>query len=357
MKILDRYLLKRLLWPLALIFLAFVGIFIVVDLFDHAHTFIDNSVPVPVVALYYFYYLPLIVVLMSPIAMLLATMLSLGRLSKRNEIMALKGSGVTLYRVMLPVLALAFVLSTASLFIAETIVPPATRKRIEIEEDHIKRNAERAVRNEIIYLRPDGAIFLARRFNVRKQTAEDVTIEEFDDELRPLSRIDAETARWEDGHWVFYKGRLRRFTSEGEEVTGFDTLDLPYSEPAPSDLTRRRLEPNEMGSKELRAYVTKLRSSGTEARELAVELRLKYSFPFVTLIMTLLGAPLALGTRKTGFALSFAAALAISFLYYGLIQVGEVLGKEGILAPWLAAWNANIIFAIIGAYILARTPK
>lgn len=357
MKILDRYILGRVIFPLALIFLAFVGIFVIVDLFDHVHTFIDNSVPIPIVGLYYFYYLPLIVVLTTPIAMLLATMLSLGRLSKRNEIMALKGSGVTVYRILAPVLVLAALLSAANLFIGETLVPPATRRRIEIEDDYIKRRTERVIKSDVIYVRPDGTTFLARRFNVRRQTAEEVTVEEFDSELRPTSRIDARTATWEDDHWVFYDGRLRRFTVEGENATSFDTLDLPYSEPTPSDLARRRLEPEEMGSRELRSYIARLRSSGSGSRELDVELRLKFSFPLVTLIMTLLGAPLAIGARRTGFAISFAAALAISFLYYGLIQVGGVLGREGVLPPIVSAWIANVLFAAIGAAILARTPK
>jgi lipopolysaccharide export system permease protein len=73
--------------------------------------------------------------------------------------------------------------------------------------------------------------------------------------------------------------------------------------------------------------------------------------------MTLLGASLAAGARRSGFALSFAAALTISFFYYGVLQVGQVLGNQGILVPWLAAWISNIVFAGVGVALLIRAPK
>ena len=357
MTILDSYMLKRIGKPLALVLIAFVGIFILIDLFDHASKFIDNKVGPDIVLLYYLYYMPWIVVLTAPVAMLLASLLAIGRLSRRSEIMAMKGGGLSLYRILAPVLLLAVALSFASLFVGEVVMPPATRRRLEIKETHLTRRADRAVRTDVIYIRPDGVMLLARRFNVGRQTLDEVTVEEFDDQSNPTTRIDAERGRWENGHWVLEKGRVRRFTPDGEEAYPFETYDLPYTEPSPDDLRTRRLEPEEMGYADLRNYVKKLRASGNNPRDLDVQLQLKISFPFVTLIMTLIGAPLAAATRRTGFALSFTAALAVSFVYFGLIQVGDVLGSQGLLPPVLAAWVGNIVFAGIGIWLLIRAPK
>jgi lipopolysaccharide export system permease protein len=354
---LDSYLLRRALKPLALVFAAFIGIFVLVDLFDHAHTLIDNEVALGIVLSYYLHYMPLIVVLTMPVAMLLATLLSLGGLARGNEIMAMKGCGVSLYRMLTPHLVLALLLSLVSMAVAETVLPPATATRLQIEEEHIKRSPGQITATNVIYVRPDGAVFLARHLNTRRRTVEDVTVEEFDKDLRPVLRIDAEFGRWDGERWVLEGGLLRDFSSGDEVARPFDEYVLEYSEPTPDDLTSRRLQPDEMGYRELRGYIQKLVASGSDPGDLAVQLQLKIAFPFVTLIMALIGAPIAAGSRKTGFALSFAAALAISFLYYGLLRVGQVLGRQAVMPPALAAWVANFAFAAVGVWLMARVPK
>lgn len=357
MRTLDAYLLRRILGPLALVFVAFVGIFIIVDLFDRAHDFIDNDVPIETVLSYYLNYTPLVIVLTAPIAMLLATMLSIGRLSRRNEIMAMKGSGLSLYRILAPILLLAALVSVGSIVVGETLLPPATRRRLEIEENEIKKRPDQVVRANVIYVQPDGAVFLARRFNTRRETLDEVTLEEFDPDLEPVRRVDSETARWVDDHWLYENGQLREFEDGAEVVTPFVEYETGRPEPSPDDLKTRRLKPEEMGYRDLRTYIERLRASGNDPGDLAVQLRLKLAFPFVTLIMALLGAPLAAGARRSGFALSFAAALAISFIYYGLLQVGQILGRQGMLPPGLAAWIANMVFGGFGVALFLRVPK
>ncbi len=358
MRILRAYICRRVLKPLVLVFASFVVIYVLVDLFDHAHTFIDNRVPLRIVFLYYFYSTPLIFVLTAPVAVLLATLLSVGGMARSNELIAMKGAGLSLRKILSPVLGLALLVSLVTMVMGETILPPATRHRIAIEDDYIKRSrSDPTTRVDLIYVRPDGSMLLTRRYNTRRRLMEDVTVEEFDDNLRPTMRIDAESARWETDHWVLSSGRLRTFTATGEQTDPFDTYVLSYSEPTPDDLVRRDLEPEERGFFELRDYIAKLQATGNDPRALRVALNLKIAFPFVTFIMTLIGAPLAMGSRRTGFALAFTLALSTSFLYYGLIRVAQVLGGRGVLHPLLAAWSANILFAGIGLWIAARAPK
>ncbi len=358
MRILRAYILRAVLKPLVLIFASFVVIFVLVDLFDHAHTFIDHSVPFRIIFLYYFYSTPLIFVLTAPVAVLLATLLSIGGLARSNEVIAMKSAGLSTRRILSPVLGLAFVISLGTMVMGETVLPPATRHRIAIEDEHIKRNAsDPRIRTDLIYMRPDGNMLLTRRYNTRRQTMEGVTIEEFDDDLRPTMRIDAESARWDDDHWVLSSGRLRMFTPDGEETTPFETFVLSYSEPTPDDLVHPPLEPEERGYFELRDYIAKLEATGTDPRALKVALNLKIAFPFVTFIMTLMAAPSAMASRKSGFALAFALALSTSFLYYGLIQVAQVLGRQGVLHPLVAAWSVNVLFAAIGLWMTTRARR
>ncbi len=357
MTILDTYVLRRTFIPLAFVFAAFVSIFVLVDLFDHAHTFIDNDVPIRVVLAYYTHYMPFVVVLTAPVAMLLATLLAVGRFTRSNELTAMKGSGVSLYRILVPVLLLAAALSGASLVVAETVVPLATRHRLDIQDTHIRRRPLRSVRSDVIYMRPDGTTLLAKRFDTRNSTLEEVTVQSFGPDLKPSTRVDAATGTWEGGRWVLHDGRVRRFTATTESTDAFESFELPYADPTPQELATRLLKPEELGYADLRAHIARLRASGTDPGDLPVQLALKLSFPFVVFIMTLLGAPIAAGARRGGFALAFTGALAISFLYYGVLQVGSVLGRQGMLPPTLSAWVANILFAGIGIWILAKTPK
>jgi lipopolysaccharide export system permease protein len=197
-RILDAYVLRRIAKPLALVFAAFVGIFVLVDLFDHAHTFIDNSVSIGVVLSYYAHYLPLIVVLTMPVAMLLATLLSVGGLARKHEVMAMKGSGVSLYRMLAPVFLLSLVLSFASMAIAETILPPATTRRLQIEEEHVNRRPDEIHRRNVLYVCPDGAVFLARsRPRLRKPAPSKRTIWN----ARSRRRLTSEAESWNPRRW------------------------------------------------------------------------------------------------------------------------------------------------------------
>jgi len=357
MTILDRYILKRVAVPLALVSITFIGIFILVDLFDHANKFIDNEVPFRVVGMYYLYYTPMIIVLTAPVAVLLATLLALGRLSRKNEIMAMKGSGVSLYRALAPVFLLALLVSLVMLIVGEGFLPSASERRIDIEEQSIDRMPSRLVRTDVVYLYPDGDMLLARRFNYRSGTLEEVSVQEFGDDLRPVRRLDAESASWTGERWMLEGGTERVFEGGDETTRTFGRLELADAEPTPDDLAARPIEPEEMGYVELDNYIRRLRAGGKDPRDLDVQLRLKVAFPFVTLIMTLIGAPLATGTRRSGFAIAFTAALAISFLYYAMIQIGQVLGEEALLPPWLAAWIANIVFGGVGLGLLLRAQK
>jgi lipopolysaccharide export system permease protein len=354
---LDRYVLRRTLSPLALVFGAFVSIFVLVDLFDHAHTFIDNDVPAGVVASYYLYYMPFVTVLTAPVAMLLAVLLAFGSFMRSNELAAMKGAGISLYRILAPVFLLAAALSGASLVLAETLVPASTRHRLEIQDAHIKRRPSQTVQSDVIRMSEDGATLLAKRFDLRRNVIEEVTLQEFGADLRPRTRIDAASGTWNGSAWLLRDARVRRFTAEGESTRVAASLEAGLAGLTPTDLSSRRLKPEELGYADLRAHIARLRAGGAGVGDLPVQLQIKLSFPFVTLIMTLLAAPIAAGARRGGFALAFTAALAISFVYYGVLQVGTVLGRQGMLPPTLAAWLANILFAGIGVWILAKTPK
>ncbi|RQW05183.1 MAG: LptF/LptG family permease, partial [Calditrichaeota bacterium] len=151
MKILDRYILKKFLTVLFFNILAFVVIFVVIDLIENLDKFLSADATFLQVFLYYFYYIPYIIILTLPISMLLSSLFSLGTMAQYNELIAIKSAGVSLYRILLPVFALSLLVSIITGLAGETIVPTTNRLRLDVYRYDIKKEARQlqTSRNQI----------------------------------------------------------------------------------------------------------------------------------------------------------------------------------------------------------------
>jgi lipopolysaccharide export system permease protein len=170
------------------------------------------------------------------------------------------------------------------------------------------------------------------------------------------SQIDARAGVWDGvaGRWVFYDGVARRF-SEGSpsKEEAFRRFESQVAI-APRLLVPRAKKPAEMTLRELAAFLGGDRPAGLSRRELAVELHAKLAYPWTNVVLCLLGIPLALRLRGAPRLLSFCAALAASFGYLWLIELGKSLGASGRLAPAAAGWVPHLVLAAAGAAAIAR---
>ncbi|RIK60026.1 hypothetical protein DCC62_28415, partial [candidate division KSB1 bacterium] len=139
MRLLDRYLIQKFLFILAFSLVAVISIFIIIDLVERLSDYIDRQVPAVVIVSYYFYFIPYIIVLMLPIAMLLASMFSIGQLGKYNELTAMKSSGISMYRILAPIFGLALFVSLLMLAFAEIVMPEANQRKAELKSQYIDR--------------------------------------------------------------------------------------------------------------------------------------------------------------------------------------------------------------------------
>jgi lipopolysaccharide export system permease protein len=357
-KILDRYLLREFLTYLALGLLGFIAIFVVVDIIEKADVFLDHNAPFLMIARFYLYRAPEVVVLVQPVALLLATFLALGQLNKFGELTAMRTSGLSLRRILVPVLAVAAVAAVGALVIGEYLVPPANRERdriydLQIQDLHREDPHERA---DVTYLGTGGRIFYIRLYDTVTKRMQNVSLQEFHDgEL--LRRIDAAVAQWEGGRWVFQNGFLRTFDGAREKAEPFTRLAVGGIAERPEDFAKKTPEPDEMSYRELRAYVTRLRASGARVENFLVDLHLKLAFPLVTFIVVLIGASLATRLRMQGAALGFGLSILIAFLYYAFMRTGQALGHNGALPPYLAAWLGDIVFGVVGLGMLTLAQR
>lgn len=359
MRILDRYLVRSLLVPLAAATIAFLTIAVIVDLFEQLDTFLDHDVSPQVVAKYYVAKLQYLFILTLPVSTLIGILFSLGGMARRNELIAMTGSGISLYRILGPMLVAGLIISSLALLFTVEVVPRGNVISNDIYNHEIKGRPRitGSSRRDLNYLGDGGRFFLIRNYDGDAGKMEDVVIQQFS-EGTLVHRIDAKRAHWEESRWVFRDGFIRRFREDGTvDVEQFAERVFPEVQEKPAAFLRVTREPNEMTLAELKDYTERTARSGGDVTRLLVERHQRISFPFASFIVLLLGAPLTGAIRRGGHALGFALTLLVGFTYYVLLQVGKSLGVNGTLPPLLAAWLPNLVFTAVGGLGLWKTRK
>jgi lipopolysaccharide export system permease protein len=345
-----------------------------VDLVEHLDDLIDDKVRFSIIILYYTFSLPYIFVLTLPVAMLLTTMFSMGRLVSDNEITAIKASGISLYRILLPLYVFSLFVCVIILLVTEFVVPHTNRYRgdIEMQGNNFRFSLSRdreMDRAHIFLANRDGSIVYARTYNSTKKIARNVfiikpgTYQSTEDSSRHrqylgiTKRIDAETMTFKDRLWTLHNVEVRVFTHDGEKLEIFTDMPGDFLSVEPSDFARINIKPEEMNYLELRNYISKIKEKGGDASDWIVDLYLKISFPLVSFVIVFFGAPMVAGSTKRSKAASFGIALVICFVYYSLINACQILGRNGTIEPVVAAWSPNGLFLIIGLFMHASASK
>lgn len=358
MKLLDRYVLREFLGYLALALVGFIVIFVVVDIFEKIDVFLDHHAPATLVARFYLYRAPDVVVTVLPVALLLATFLALGQLNKFGELTAMRTTGWSLLRILMPVFAVAVAAAIVSLVLGEIVVPNAIRERDAIFNQRIQGITRPSVteRADVTYLGEGGRIFYMRLYVVPERRMHEPVLQEFrGGEL--VRRIDAAEATWDGRRWVFTSGFERTFDRGVEKAEPFQRLAISGLAERPEDFAKENRDPQQMNYLELHDYIVKLRASGARVANYLVDLHLKLAFPLVCVIVVMIGASVATRLNMQSSALGFGLSVGIAFIYYGFMRTGQALGHNGSLPPYLAAWMGDIVFGSIGLVMLWQAQR
>ncbi len=358
MRLIDRYIIQRFLQYFCFALLASAVIFITVDFTEFLDKFIDAKLSYAVVLRYYYLYVPYIVYLTLPVSVLLATLFGVGGFVYRNEMTAMQSAGYSLWRVLTLHLILVIPLSAAALAFGETIVPAANHERKEIYRGQIKKSSSMAsTRQGRLYMQVGSGEFLKMEtYNPQAKIGDRVNLQAYENgELR--QRVDADRLYYTGGGWMLLNAQVRRFNGKQVEVEKVDSLLRTDFGITPDDLARINIEPEEMNYWDLRGMVRRLQASGIRAGRWQVDIAFKISQPFAAAIIVLFGVPFAAFRRRGGLVLGFGLSLLVCFVYFGFIQVGKILGYNGTISPLVAAWSGNIVFGLIGLYLVFRVPK
>lgn len=349
MKVLDRYILKAFIHKFILVLLSLVGIYVIVDFFERIRMFLSNDATAVQVVSYFLYQIPMIVSLLLPVSVLLGTLITFSTLSKNSEITALRAGGVSLYRIAFPVLILAAGISLCSFLLSEYITPVTNQRAKHITYVEVQKRGQQLKvfgQNEIWYRGRDG-IYHFRHFDPDTSTLRGITIHYLDPWNGSVSRrVDAERAEWNGKAWVFHDLL----------VTSFPLGDFPNLEKAaslkadlpekPEDFLVVQKDADEMGYGELKKFIGKIQSEGYDATRYRADLYGKAAFPFVSLILAVMGISFSLlrSERSGGISLAITAGVLIGFSYWIVFAIALSLGRSGACPPLLSAWLANFLF-------------
>src|SRR6266436_5722984 len=353
---LDRYLLQEWLRVFLVTLLGFPILTIVIDLTDKLDQYMGRGIKPGAVALSYVFDLPEKMFLVLPVAVLFATVFTVGSLGRHSELTAAKASGISFHRLVRPLFGAAGAAFIAGLLLGE-VAPVATSRRLELLGEKAIRST--SSRYNFVYRADGGWVYAIRALELRTREMTDLMLErEGSGAAYPTIVVAAQRAVFND-RWTLHHGTLRYLAGNepgGEAAFEFDSLRTRTMTERPVDLLAEPKAPDEMRYGELRRYIDALTRSGSNAKKLQVELALKIAIPFICLLIALFGAPLAISSPKSGAAWGVAASLATTFIVLLMFQLAKAVGAGGVMPPALAAWTPNILVGVAAVYLLRIAP-
>ncbi|HCT86405.1 MAG: hypothetical protein DKM50_05345 [Candidatus Margulisiibacteriota bacterium] len=362
-KLVDKYIIKELIYPFFFGVIAFTsisaGVGVLPNLIAESTKY---NLPVDAVVKLFFSRLPEIIVYTFPTSILLASLVAFNRLSSDSEVTAFKSSGVSFYRLIVPALVVGVVISMMTITFNEEIVPKANNYA-ELVLLKAKTTNKPALRQSIAIPEYEGGVLKRTIYanSLKGQTMNDVTVIE-NDEQGVARVIYAREAMWQkSGGWIFLAGVMHNFSAQDKLkiITIAFTKEYINISYTPEDLliTKEKKEPKNMNYRELSAYISQRTKAGLDNKGLMIQLHQKASIPFACFIFTLLGAPMGVKPTRGSSTVGIGLSLLVVVMYYIMLATGQWLGTYGAIPPWLAAWIPNIVTGMIGSMLLIRVSR
>jgi lipopolysaccharide export system permease protein len=336
-------------------FIALVLIFNVFTTFELWRFIAANRASFELVARYLFYLLPLVSVELFPGSVLVAALMTYALVARRREAVAWWACGQSVYRLMLPGLAFAILISAGSWLIQERVMPEANVRQDNLRARirNIPQVANETERRWLVS--PDGARIYDYDFDERRQALLKPTIYDFDKNQVELKRVTS----GEEGKWLaggeFEIGRAHWINLDEARVTQQSAAQLKISGVDPPAVFKPTLDrPSQLSATRLRTYIKTLKARGADTAVLAVALQRKYAAPFSVIVMALIGMPLAISLGRKSTVVALCSAVVVSLAFWLVSGGFQQLGEHALLPPGPAVWTPIVIFACGGLYFISR---
>ncbi len=359
--ILDDYVLRDFVIYFALVVGAFLLLLLVFTVFDLLGDILRNQISPLIVGAYLLNVVPFFLYGIVPLGILMAVLITFGLMQRSNEITAIKASGISIYRIIVPVLLVAG-LAAGALFFSDQFYLPYTNKRQDALRNRIKGKPPQT------FLNPSNkwifgthsAIYYYDFFDSDREQFDGLSVFQFDPAtFRLTRRIYANRAHWDSRlqRWICTQGWERQF--EGAAIEGYRPFDVVASDAIterPAYFEKEVKQSSEMNYQELQRYIHELQQSGFDVVRLRVQLQKKLAYPMIAVVMAVLAIPFALSAGKRGAITGVATAVGIAIVYTTVSSLFEAMGNISQLPPILAAWSPDLIFGLIGGYLILKVP-
>ncbi len=353
MNILDRYLLKDYLKAFFVGFLFFSALVVVVRLLDKDIKHFEEGISYLTAVKIVLYQAPRRIMEIVPVSGFVAIFFVLGRMVRNNEFVAMKAGGISVYRILTPVIIVTLLLCIVFAVFYDRVASP-----IFHQANLLQKKATPKHGRYLIFKGKGNREFYLHQINLVEKKINKLTIWE-SNEAGEIDRIIfAKNATWTPTHWQMSNGDIRYF-EYGVEI-GYETFDEKSIErhEDPARFIGSDKDPRAMTIKELKEQIAYKKEAGQISRIEQVKLHHKIAYPFAAVVVVMLGSPIAIRFGKAGFFAGLVIAFFLVFIYWAIsFATLEGLSENGKLHPFLACWGANIIYGIVGTLLIWQTPR
>ena len=352
---LKRYVLGQFVKIYLLTASGLIGIFLIVDFFERIDEFLAKDAPMIDLVSYYIFKIPFIAFYMAPQGVLLATVITLASLAKNNEFTAMKACGIGVTGITLPIIGASLVIALMVLTSSEFLSPITNQKMNYIFMGKIQARASYGkIPTENLWFKSvNGDIWNVDYFDPYKSRLEGVIILKPGKDNSIIQRIDAREAVWSINKWEFIDGYIRKFDETGIKSTQYFERKFLATPETPKNLSKAHRRPEEMSISGLYQEIQTQNLEGKDTTMKWIELHRNISYPFISVVMALLAIPLSIrSSRHGGLLFCVGINLAMGFVFSFIYAMSISLGKGGTFDPILAAWGPNLLFTVLGFYLL-----
>lgn len=362
MKTLKNYIIREYFLPFLFGVLIFTFIFLASKIVYITNMVINKGVGILPVLKLITYSLPPILVLTIPMGVLLANLLSFGRLASDNEITAIKASGINLTSIISPALLIGFLISLALVFFYDRIIPVCNYNFFETSYMISQKRPTLELREHAFNNVGKMRVYV-NRIDFKKSMLEDIIISENNPESSKF--ITAEKGLiflHPDGSKITLQltngaiHQVETLNRNNYQSLLFNIHNIVINLGGALNKKRVRML-EEMDSLEIKKELDRYKMGKANVSPFLVELYRRISFPFACLSFTLLGIPLGLKARHRSKSISFGISVLLIFIYYLVLIGAETMGMRGTLPPALAMWTPNVVFGILGIIMLIKSIK
>ncbi|MEO0304213.1 MAG: LptF/LptG family permease [candidate division WOR-3 bacterium] len=353
MKILDRYLLKNFILFLSIVLFLFIFIFLIVDISDNLSGYIQSGKTLKEIFFLYLFYIPSLLTLLFPLGILVSIFITVGIMIKNNELLAIKASGISVYRYLLPLFFLVIILSFIQFFLKENVETYSTKRYKEIKES---KEFDQINREDFIFVQDEKTILKGEYFSVKNKLIRNPEIFKIDDQKNLKVYIQAKRGVFRDDKWIFESCQIYDLEKNRFEIfESREMFDILNVKPDEMIFDRENVEIYKI-SELLKIRKRILKSKGDPSKQ-ETEISYRFYFLFINIIISIISASFVVNTKNTGIIFGLSISVLLSFLYWGVLQGFRSAASNSEGNPFLIFLYPNFLFLFVSIFLLYKSRK